>query len=112
MDCLRAGADFAKGSRFVDGGGSADIMRLRRVDNRAWSPPSSSSTEPRYSDPFYGDSIFLSIACCTFRDVPGFENLINLRVAKAGLRIAEVPSFEAKRLNGHSHQIPDGTASV
>ena len=30
---LLAGADFAKGSRFIAGGGSADITRLRRVGN-------------------------------------------------------------------------------
>src|SRR5438034_548901 len=30
---LLAGADYAKGSRFVDGGGSTDITRIRRAGN-------------------------------------------------------------------------------
>ena len=30
---LRAGADFAKGSRFIAGGGSADITTTRRIGN-------------------------------------------------------------------------------
>src|SRR6266498_1568973 len=33
VDALVAGADFAKGSRFVEGGGSSDITRLRRTGN-------------------------------------------------------------------------------
>jgi glycosyltransferase involved in cell wall biosynthesis len=31
---LREGADFAKGSRYLDGGGSADLTRLRSFGNR------------------------------------------------------------------------------
>ncbi|WP_235609323.1 glycosyltransferase family 2 protein, partial [Frankia casuarinae] len=34
VNALEAGADFAKGSRFVANGGSADITRLRRLGNR------------------------------------------------------------------------------
>jgi hypothetical protein len=31
------------------------------------------------------------------------ETLINVRIAKAGLRVAEVPSYEAARLHGRSN---------
>src|SRR5437588_1107542 len=34
VDALVHGADMAKGSRFAEGGGSADITRLRRLGNR------------------------------------------------------------------------------
>ena len=34
VEALMAGADFAKGSRFREGGGSSDITRLRRIGNR------------------------------------------------------------------------------
>src|SRR3954451_15041221 len=36
LDALVAGADFVKGSRFADGGGSADFTRLRRVGNKGF----------------------------------------------------------------------------
>jgi hypothetical protein len=38
------------------------------------------------------------------------ETLINVRIAKAGLKIAEVPSFEADRIHGDSNlnAISDG----
>src|SRR3569833_1511872 len=34
LAALRSGADFAKGSRFSRGGGSADITRVRRIGNQ------------------------------------------------------------------------------
>ena len=38
-------------------------------------------------------------------DVPGFEveTLINLRIASAGMKITEVPSYEADRISGESN---------
>jgi hypothetical protein len=38
-------------------------------------------------------------------DCDGFEveTLINIRVAKAGLRVVEVPSFEGSRIHGASN---------
>jgi hypothetical protein len=38
-------------------------------------------------------------------DCDGFEveTLVNVRIAKAGLTIHEVPSYERVRLYGHSH---------
>jgi hypothetical protein len=38
-------------------------------------------------------------------DCDGFEveTLINIRIARAGLRIAEVPSFERDRIHGESN---------
>ncbi|MEM7118239.1 MAG: glycosyltransferase family 2 protein, partial [Chloroflexota bacterium] len=45
-------------------------------------------------------------------DSDGFEveTLMNIRVLKAGLNIAEVPSYEAERIHGVSNlrTIPDG----
>src|SRR5271170_3147822 len=35
VTALLDGADFAKGTRFVEGGGSSDITRLRSLGNRA-----------------------------------------------------------------------------
>ena len=35
LDRLFEGADFAKGSRFIDGGGSLDITLIRKLGNRS-----------------------------------------------------------------------------
>ena len=55
---LRAGADFAKGSRFDGAGGSADITRLRRIGNRLLSLLVNVLFGTRYSDLCYGYNAF------------------------------------------------------
>lgn len=103
---LEAGADFAKGSRFVAGGGSADITPLRRLGNSALSASANRLHGTHFTDLCYGYNAFWT-RCLPFisLDTPGFEveTLINLRVADAGLRISEVPSFEAERISGQSN---------
>ena len=106
VDCLVGGADFAKGSRFLSGGGSADITRLRQLGNWALSSTANLLYGTHFTDLCYGYNAFW-VQCLPFisLDVPGFEveTLINLRVAKAGLKITEVPSFEAERIHGESN---------
>jgi glycosyltransferase involved in cell wall biosynthesis len=116
---LLDGADFAKGSRFVRGGGSSDITPLRRLGNRALSGFVNVLYGTRYSDLCYGYNVFWRRHVPVFGlatessgapdDQPrwgdGFEieTLINIRVAAAGLRVAEVPSFEHSRIHGVSN---------
>ncbi len=57
---LRAGADFAKGSRFRGSGGSADITRLRRLGNRCLSLLVNVLFRTRFSDLCYGYNAFWS----------------------------------------------------
>ena len=120
VDALVAGADFAKGSRFLEGGGSSDLTRLRRTGNRFLSAAVNALYGTRYSDLCYGYNAFWS-GCLpllgldpghSLDDDPerrlwgdGFEveTLINVRIAKAGLRVAEVASFEKNRLYGASN---------
>jgi glycosyltransferase involved in cell wall biosynthesis len=106
MNALLAGADFAKGSRFLSGGGSADITRLRRLGNWSLTALVNLLYGVRYTDLCYGLNAFWS-HCLPHIDVDcsGFEveTLINIRIAKAGLRVAEVPSFEGARLHGVSN---------
>jgi Glycosyl transferase family 2 len=103
---LEAGADFAKGSRFLEGGGSADITRLRSLGNTCLSGTANLLHGTHFTDLCYGYNAFWA-RCLPFisLDAPGFEveTLINLRVASAGMRIAEVPSFEAERISGQSN---------
>jgi glycosyltransferase involved in cell wall biosynthesis len=102
---LLGGADFAKGSRFARWGGSEDITRLRRAGNRGLNVLVNVLYGTRYSDLCYGYNAFwarhlesISVDCDGFE----VETLINVRVAKAGLSVVEVPSFEASRLHGVS----------
>lgn len=125
---LKAGAHFAKGSRFMPGGGSEDITRVRRLGNRFLSFLVNSLFRCRYSDLCYGYNAFwrtclpvLGLDAGTHagdsagaerRWGDGFEieTMINLRVAQAGLRVIEVPSFEYSRIHGVSNlnAISDG----
>jgi hypothetical protein len=103
---LEDGADFAKGSRFLEGGGSADITMVRRLGNRVLSGSANVLQGTHFTDLCYGYNAFWT-RCLPFisLDVPGFEveTLINLRMASAGMRIREVPSYEADRLHGESN---------
>jgi Glycosyl transferase family 2 len=106
VDALVDGTDFAKGSRFLEGGGSADITRIRRLGNRALSTSANLLHGTRFTDLCYGYNAFWT-RCLPFisLDAPGFEveTLINLRMAAAGMRIREVPSYESARVHGESN---------
>jgi glycosyltransferase involved in cell wall biosynthesis len=117
---LREGADYAKGSRFLPGGGSSDISRLRRVGNYFLNKIVNAAYGTHYTDLCYGYNAFkreclsaIALHCgsgddpiaATMRWGDGFEveTLINVRVAKAGLHVEEVPSFEHSRRHGTSN---------
>jgi hypothetical protein len=106
---LCSGADFVKGSRFAQGGDSADITRFRRVGNRGLNMIVNALYGTKYTDLCYGFNAFWTRCLPYLRvDCSGFEveTLINVRVAKAGLVIHEVPSFERIRLYGQSNLDP------
>ena len=121
VDALLDGADFAKGTRFAAGGGSADITRLRSLGNRALTGFVNVTCRTKYSDLCYGYNAFWAATCLPvlgldWRSPPpgegdgrlwgdGFEieTLINVRIATAGLKVTEVPSYEKPRLHGVSN---------
>ena len=106
VEALEAGADFAKGSRYMDGGGSADITKLRSLGNTVLSGTANMLHGTEFTDLCYGYNAFWA-RCLPFisLDVPGFEveTLINLRMASAGMKIVEVPSYEKLRMHGESN---------
>jgi glycosyltransferase involved in cell wall biosynthesis len=111
---LRHGADFVKGSRFAQGGGSSDITPTRRFGNRALNALVNVLYGTSYTDLCYGFNAFWARCLPYMRvDCDGFEveTLINVRIAKAGLVIHEVPSCERDRIYGVSnlHAVRDGT---
>ena len=106
IDALLAGSDFAKGSRFIKGGGSHDITPLRSLGNYGLSQLVNLLFGVRYSDLCYGYNAFWKYCLDHIQvDCDGFEveTLINIRVHKAHLKIAEVPSIERPRLFGQSN---------
>ncbi len=106
IEALEAGADFAKGSRYLEGGGSADITVLRKLGNSVLSGTANLLHGTHFTDLCYGYNAFWA-RCLPFisLDVPGFEveTLINLRIAGAGMKITEVPSYEEDRISGQSN---------
>jgi glycosyltransferase involved in cell wall biosynthesis len=103
---LLTGADFAKGTRFVTGGGSDDITWVRRLGNKVLSGTVNVLWDRNYSDLCYGYNAFWRrhLRLVT-PDCSGFEveTLINIRVARSQLKVIEVPSFESCRINGESN---------
>lgn len=113
VGALLSGADLVKGSRFVQGGGTADMTIFRKFGH--WFLLQSVRTlfGGTYSDLCYGYSAFWKHVLPRLAlDGNGFEieTMINVRALKAGLRIAEVPSFEHERIHGLSNlrALPDG----
>src|ERR1700733_13815522 len=106
VGALVTGADFAKGSRFASGGGTDDITFSRHLGNRILSGLVNWFFGTRYTDLCYGYNAFwakhldkLDLDCDGFE----IETVMNVRAARAGLAIQEIPSYEHLRLHGMSN---------
>jgi glycosyltransferase involved in cell wall biosynthesis len=113
VGALVAGADFVKGSRFASGGGSDDITLTRRLGNRILSGLVNRLFGTSYTDLCYGYNAFWTRHLPTLDlDCDGFEveTVMNIRAAKAGLWVQEIPSHEHNRVYGVSnlHVMRDG----
>jgi glycosyltransferase involved in cell wall biosynthesis len=103
---LLAGADVVMGSRFTLGGGTDDMERHRKMENWALTRLVRFGFGARFSDLCYGYTAFwrdvLPVLNGPFR---GFEveTVMHIRAVRAGLRIAEVPSFESIRISGSTN---------
>ena len=103
---LKGGADFAKGSRHMPGGGSVDFTPLRRVGNMGFVALSNVLYGHRFTDLLYGYAAFWRTDLPALKlTAVGFEveTQLILNAAKAGMRITEVPSIELERRAGVSH---------
>lgn len=120
---LMSGADYAKGSRFVQRGGSDDITRFRQFGNKCLNGTVNILFATSFTDLCYGYNAFWR-RCLDAMRLPdihaplqqwgdGFEieALLNVSVAAAELKIAEVCSYERLRRYGTSnlHAVKDGT---
>jgi glycosyl transferase family 2 len=113
VGALVAGAEFVKGTRFVQGAGTADMSLLRRCGNWCLVSLVRLLFGGRCSDLCYGYMAFWRRVLPTLElDATGFEieTQLSLQALASGLRVAEVPSFEARRIHGKSNlrTFPDG----
>jgi glycosyltransferase involved in cell wall biosynthesis len=113
VGALLAGADYAKGTRFVPGGGTSDMTGLRRWGNQAFVWLVWLLYGVRFTDLCYGYNAFWTrVVPLLDLDADGFEieAMLNLRAVRHGLKIREVPSFEDVRVHGVGRLVtfPDG----
>jgi hypothetical protein len=106
VNALVEEADFVKGSRNLQGGGSVDFTRLRSFGNLGFVWAANLLFKVRFTDLCYGYCAFwrrdLERLALT---ADGFEIEMELILAavKAGLTIVEVPSIELERRAGESN---------
>lgn len=119
VDALLAGADVAQGSRFLPGGGSQDLTRLRALGNRALGRRANRLFDTALTDLCYGFNAFWADVLdelalpATGLPTPGgalprgdgfeIDALIRCRASVAGLAVTEVPSRERPRGYGAGH---------
>jgi hypothetical protein len=103
---LDEGFELVKGSRFMEGGGTDDMELLRRFGNGVLRNMVNVLYGAQFTDLCYGFSAFrrdclprMALASDGFE----IETEIIVRSIKSGMRIAEVPSFEAPRAHGTSN---------
>ena len=120
VEALVDGADFAKGSRYLPGGGSDDLTRLRRAGNIGLNLLSNLRLGTRFTDLCYGyNAMWRDVVPKLGLPDPGFpaprggariwgdgfeiETLVTIRVVQSKLRVTEVPSFELERIFGEGN---------
>jgi glycosyltransferase involved in cell wall biosynthesis len=113
VSALMAGADLAKGSRFIEGGGSSDLTIFRALGNWGLTMAVRLLYGCRFSDLCYGYMAFWKRALPMFECTSdGFEieSMLCVRALAHGLKISEVASHESERVHGVSNlrAIPDG----
>jgi glycosyltransferase involved in cell wall biosynthesis len=103
---LLSGADIAKGSRFLVGGGTSDMTTVRKLGNRMFLFLCRVLYGVRWTDFCHGYIGFRADALLRLElDAPGFdiEAQIALRAVDRGLAICEVPCYEQARMTGEGH---------
>ncbi|MBO0684422.1 MAG: hypothetical protein J2P45_14795, partial [Candidatus Dormibacteraeota bacterium] len=102
-----------KGSRYIQGGGSSDLSRLRSLGNLGLTVVTRLLYRNSFSDLCYGYTAFWRRLLPVLElEAPGFEIEAQMcvRALARGLTVYEVPSFERVRISGRSNlrALPDG----
>jgi glycosyltransferase involved in cell wall biosynthesis len=100
------GYDASHGSRMLPGGGSDDFTLFRKLGNKVFVRLVNHMFGADYSDLCYGYRAYkketIQKMKCT-RVGFEIETEQSIRIAKAGIKVKEIPSFEARRRNGNSN---------
>jgi glycosyltransferase involved in cell wall biosynthesis len=105
VGALRGGAEYVKGSRFLQGGGTFDMPLIRQVGNWGLVVLTNILFGTRYTDITYGYNAFWRRnAHALALEIDNWANEIvgNIRAARNGLRVVEVASVEYKRIAGQA----------
>ena len=105
-----AGADMAKGSRFLRGGYSEDLSFIRKVGNLIFVSLVNMFWSGNYTDLCYGLMAFKRSSLerlkpCLKSQHFQIETEICIKAKKLGMKVVEVPSVELRRMHGVSKLI-------
>ncbi|MFZ5645019.1 MAG: glycosyltransferase family 2 protein [Bacillota bacterium] len=104
---LLDGCDFVKGSRFLSGGGTVDMSRHRVFGNWVFTTLTNVFYRSNYTDLCYGYNAFYKEKFLKNIDIEGngfeIETEMNIKAWKSKLKVAEVPSFEDRRIHGEGN---------
>jgi glycosyltransferase involved in cell wall biosynthesis len=106
VGALIAGADYAKGSRFLHGAGTDDMEFHRYLGNLGLMMAVRLLFGGKYSDLCYGYCAFWSRVLPQLQlNSDGFEieTEMNVRALKSKIKVVEVPSYESRRIYGESN---------
>lgn len=105
VGALLSGADYAKGSRFLHSGGTDDMPLYRRLGNWGFVVLTNVLFGTSYTDITYGyNAVWRRYKHALALEIDGWDHEIigNIRAARNGLRVVEVPSFEYPRIGGQA----------
>jgi len=105
VGALLSGADYVKGSRFLQGAGTLDMPPIRVVGNGALVMLANFLFGVRFSDITYGfNAIWREHTCCMALEIDGwpYEIISNIRVLKHRLHVVEVACYEQERVAGEA----------
>jgi glycosyltransferase involved in cell wall biosynthesis len=111
---LLSGADFVKGSRFMQGGETLDMEWYRKLGNWGLLSLVRLAFGGRFTDLCYGYNAFWRdiLPYMDLSDADGFEieTAMNVQALRSNLKIFEIASKEFRRVHGTSNlrTIPDG----
>lgn len=114
VGALLAGADFVKGSRFLQGGETDDMEWYRKLGNWGLVKLVRIAFGGRFTDLCYGYNAFWrdALQYMLLDESDGFEieTAMNVQALRARLKVCEIASKEFRRIHGTSNlrTIPDG----
>jgi len=105
VGALLAGADYAKGTRCVQGAGTSDMTLFRRIGNWALTTLANMVCGSHLTDITYGyNAVWRDRRHCLALDIDGWPcEIIGAIRAVRNSRVVEVPSIERCRIGGQTN---------